>query len=251
MLIVPVSQVEIGFFSYIIIIWATLLFGGLFWGGQSAKSSQRMPRWTRLGSSCVLVIGAWIWAAVSLGTVVDWLITWLALGMFLSLLGDILLSGILERRRELLEGIGAFSLAHLAYITGIISISTDLHISRSEMGAPILVGVIASGMVGWYGVVFFRQPYHTLAHYASLPYTLLLSATAALSIILALQHPIFMLMSVGAILFLLSDLVLGMSLFRWPERFWLSDVVWVLYGTGQMLIVFGVLLQIVLNFPAA
>lgn len=249
--IVPVSQVEIGFFSYIIMFWGILLFGGLLFSGRKPKGNQQIPRWARLGSSCVLAIGAWLWFAISLGAIVDALIIWIALGMSLSLLGDVLLSGILQRRHALLEGMGAFAIAHIAYIIGLLAVGQALHLADWQRHLPWLLLFVVTSGTGWYLVVFFKQSYRTLAHYVALPYTILLSTTAGLSVIIALQNPFFSLLSVGTILFLLSDLVLAVALFRYAQRAWLHDVVWVLYGTGQMLIVFGLLLQLVLGFPAS
>lgn len=252
MLIVPVSQVEIGFFSYILMGWALLLFGGLCCGKRTEKSSQRMPLWTRLGSSGVLVIGAWLWFAITQGTAADQMALCFAVGMSFSLLGDVLLSGSVPRPRALLEGMVVFGLAHVAYILGIGSSMNAFYpmpVGLLPSHALMLFIFVLLGAVGWFTLVFYKQSYRTAAHYAALPYTLLLCTTAALSLSLALASAVFALVALGALLFLLSDGLLAAALFRWPQRGWLRDGVWVLYGTGQMLIVLGVFGQLVLEIP--
>lgn len=250
MLIVPVSDVEIGFFAYVLLAWGGLLFGGLFINRHHPKSSQQMPRWTRLASSCVLVIGAWMWFAVTLGTKIEMLVVWLALGMSLSWLGDIWLAGILDRRYWLVEGMSLFALAHISYIVGLLGLGN--HLALLDWPTVILsLGIFGlSGVAGWYVIVWYQNTRDT-ASYGALPYTLLLCATAGLSVALAIESPHFLLIAVGAVLFLLSDLILAIALFRAPQKGWLHDMVWMLYGTGQMLIVFGTLLQLVLGWPEA
>ncbi len=44
-------------------LWAALLSGGFAFGRADTKRTQRMPVWSRLGSSLALVVGAWSWYA--------------------------------------------------------------------------------------------------------------------------------------------------------------------------------------------
>ena len=55
-----------------------------------------------------------------------------------------------------------------------------------------------------------------------------------------MQSELFVLLAVGAALFLLSDLILAGGLFSDLKFPLIDDVVWLTYGPGQMLIVYSV-----------
>jgi uncharacterized membrane protein YhhN len=80
----------------------------------------------------------------------------------------------------------------------------------------------------------------------ALGYTLLLSATTGVTVAYALADRLFAPVAMGAILFLLSDLLLAVWIFH-DIVYRSFDLVWLSYGVGQMLIVIGtsVFLQIV------
>ena len=81
----------------------------------------------------------------------------------------------------------------------------------------------------------------------ALPYALLLASTAAAATSLALVDTRFLLLALGSILFLLSDLILAAQLFNGLKFASIGDVVWLTYGPGQMLIVFGLILITIVN----
>jgi hypothetical protein len=76
-------------------------------------------------------------------------------------------------------------------------------------------------------------------HWAALPYALLLAMTAGLACGLALQEGGFIPVALGAVLFLISDLILAARLFNHAYFRWIDDWVWLTYGPAQMLIVYG------------
>jgi hypothetical protein len=78
----------------------------------------------------------------------------------------------------------------------------------------------------------------TLLHWAALPYALLLASTAGFATGLALQDSTFLLLALGAALFLLSDLILAAQLFNHLQFPLIGDVIWLTYGPAQMLIVY-------------
>lgn len=96
----------------------------------------------------------------------------------------------------------------------------------------------AVGALGWW-VIVAKGANEALSAlvWPALGYTLLLSATAGISMAAALGDRSLRMLALGAALFLLSDLVLAVEIFRgaFPQD---TLVVWVLYGTGQALIVF-------------
>ena len=69
----------------LLILWAVLLFGGFVFGRVNAGRTGRMPLWTRLASSAVLVLAAWSWYVVSRGTTTSLFALLIAIGMTLGL----------------------------------------------------------------------------------------------------------------------------------------------------------------------
>lgn len=239
MLNLPISDVETTLLVILLLIWAGLLFGGLAFGQLNEDETHRMPTWTRLLSSLTLVVAAWVWFAVSQGTAIDVLSFGIAIGMTFGFFGDIFMARVLGIEPHVLSGMAAFGLGHVAYIIGLL-----LFALPHEIPAPTLIvyptwGLIA--LLGWY-IVVFRGSDKSKLVYAALLYALLLATTAAVATNLTLLNTTFVLLMVGAILFLISDLLLAAQLFKGVHFKYIGDVVWLLYGPGQMLIVFGVML---------
>lgn len=222
-------------------IWAILLFGGFALGKHNAEGTHRIPRWARMTSSLVLVIAGWSWYAITHDQPVQIYSLFIAIGMTLGCIGDLFMARlIIKRDNYVLGGIGAFALCHVAYIIGILRWSnhTGLNDSTARWGALIIWLLI--GLVGWFIVVFWRNQ-TSILHYAALPYTLLLSSTTGFSWGLLAQDSAYCALAAGAALFLFSDLVLAVGLFREKSRIPLSgDIVWLTYGPGQMLIVYSI-----------
>jgi hypothetical protein len=74
-----------------------------------------------------------------------------------------------------------------------------------------------------------------------------LATTLAFAINLSFVDRTFSLMILGSFLFLISDLILAAQLFNRLHFKYISDVVWLLYGPGQMLIVFAVILYTMID----
>ncbi|MCU0513578.1 MAG: lysoplasmalogenase [Anaerolineae bacterium] len=222
------------------LLWAALLFGGCALGRLNAERTRRMPAWTRLGSSLVLVAAAAVWAlALALPPLpaqpLAAFAMWLAAGMALGCLGDFFMAGFIPVKEPVLGGMAAFGAGHLAYSAGFLGLSRTL--SAPAPPAALLVWLLAA-VVLWY-VVVYRGSRRTLLHRAALPYALLLATTAGLATMTTFQDGALLLPAVGAALFLFSDLILAARLFN--QRFFplIDDVVWLTYGPGQMLIVYG------------
>ncbi len=217
-------------------IWAMLLFGGWLFGKLNADGSHRMPTWTRLGSSVALVIAAWLWASAGSWNSVTVLI---ALGMTLGCLGDCFMARVFPVPSFVLTGMSAFGLGHIFYISGLILFSNETlpTIATVRWGAWVVCWLFAAG--AWYGVVLRGQK-ATPLHYAALPYALLLATTTGSALGMALVEPGFIGLALGAALFLLSDLLLAAQLFNGLHFRMIGDVVWLLYGPAQALIIFSV-----------
>ena len=99
------------------------------------------------------------------------------------------------------------------------------------------------GLVGWYFVVYRGAGATgegvTIIHWIALPYALLLATTAGVATGLALADSGFLLLALGAALFLLSDLILAGDMFSGLSFPLIGDVIWLTYGPAQMLIVYS------------
>ncbi|MGB0388231.1 MAG: lysoplasmalogenase [Ardenticatenaceae bacterium] len=217
------------------LLWAVLLFGGFFFGKPHAQNSRRMPTWTRISSSFTLVVAAWSWYVFSF----DEFALLIAIGMTLGFVGDLFMAELLPLKNNVMGGIAAFGLGHIAYIAGILSIGRQLELNDASTQWNALAIWLLIGVLGWY-IVVFRGQTATILHRAALPYALLLATTTGLATALALEASAFVWLAIGAALFLLSDLILAAQLFNGLHFRLISDVVWLTYGPGQMMIVYSV-----------
>lgn len=218
-------------------IWAILLFGGFLFG--RGDTTRRMPTWTRITSSFVLVIAAWSWFAFSRGSSVVTFALLIALGMSLGFIGDLFMADLLSDGRSVIGGMVAFGLGHILYISAILTISNQLGLNAALPRWGALIAWLFIGALGWTFVVFRGQRATTL-HWAALPYALLLAGTAGFATGLALQAAAFVPLATGAVLFLLSDLILAAELFNSARFPFIGDVIWLTYGPAQALIVYSV-----------
>ncbi len=221
----------------LLVLWGMLLFGGFIFGKLNADESHRTPRWARMASSFALVVAAWSGTLFLLNSPTIQFILLVAIGMTLGFVGDLFMAQLLPLKDFVMGGIASFGLGHIAYILALLKLDNGgLDTSNLRWSALIVWWLI--GLIGWY-IVVFRQGERTPLHYAALPYALLLSSTAGLATGVALQSPIYVPLAIGAALFLLSDLLLAAQLFNHLHFRSIGDVVWLLYGPAQMLIVFG------------
>ncbi|MEQ8673682.1 MAG: lysoplasmalogenase [Aggregatilineales bacterium] len=246
----------------LLMIWAQLLFGGMMVGNPNPERTRRMPVWTRIGSSVMLVFAAWILFSflpapqanplnpILTDNVYDYVI-YIAIGMTLGLIGDLFMAKVIRIPRvdPVLPGMIAFGLGHIVYILGLLDIASKLSLNNdATLQASLVVWwIIAGGL--WFALIFLpAREKRGLLHFAALPYALLLASTVAIACALALENNQFVLVALGAILFLVSDLILAMHLFNKTYFPLIDDVVWLTYGPGQMLIVYGIVM-FGLGFP--
>lgn len=220
-------------------LWAALLFGGFALGARKVARERRMPTWTRMLSSLALVVAAWVWAAVGRDAPYALFSVLIAMGMTLGCVGDFALAGLLRLRQPVIGGIAAFGLGHVAYIAALAGFGSAHGLTAPAPRYAALGMWLLVGCVGWYAMVA-RGRRLTLLHRAALPYALLLAGTAGVATGLALQAPAFLLVALGAALFLASDLILAGQLFAGLDFPLIGDVIWLTYGPAQALIVYGV-----------
>jgi uncharacterized membrane protein YhhN len=223
----------------LLLAWAALLFGGFVLGQADAERARRMPVWTRLASSVVLVVAGWSWFWITRDRAGNSFALLIAAGMTLGFVGDLFMARLLPVPQYILGGIGAFGLGHLIYIAAFLRLG-----NQAGLAAPVPRGLawiawLLVGLMGWYLAVY-RGQRPTALHWAALPYALLLASTAGLATGLALQASAFVPLAIGGALFLVSDLILAAQLFNGVRFYLIGDVVWLTYGPAQALIVYAV-----------
>jgi hypothetical protein len=233
------SAVQRGWLVGLLAAWFALLFGGFLLGKPTLLRERRMPRWTRIGSSAVLVLASLSWFRIAAGTGAETFAALIALGMALCFVGDLFLARLLRVAQPLAAGMTAFGLGHVAYILAFGSFN-DTHPAGNPVAClAVWAGWLLIGIAGWWWLVF-RSRRRTRLRWAALLYTVLLTGTTTATLCLALRDARFAFAAVGATLFLISDTALAAELFgTWQSRS-LHDLVWLTYGPAQMLIVYSV-----------
>jgi hypothetical protein len=226
------------------VAWAGLLFGGYLLSPRAGAQERRMPRWTRLGSSLVLAIAAWVLALVLGGSPLAPYARLIALGMTLGFLGDLFMAHALPAPNHTLAGIAAFAVGHVAYIMAGLSLANILGLTAAAPRALAWLLWLVIGAVGWYLVIYRGQKQLDILDWAALPYALLLASTTGVATGLALQDARLVPLALGAALFLFSDLMIAAKLFAGRSLRWIDidDLIWLTYGPGQMLIVYTTLM---------
>ncbi len=228
---------------FLLLFWGILLFGGFIFG--SGQDGRRMPAWTRLGSSAVLVVAGISWALISREYATARYASLLALGMALGFAGDLSLAQVLlTGRKSQLAGIAAFAAGHLFYIPAIWQLGQQLGLTDNAVRLSALLAWWLLALLGWFFVVYRGERRRSL-RWPVLLYALLLATTAGVATGLALQAPAFWPLAAGSALFLFSDMLIGGNWFDGLDFPMIHDLIWLTYGPGQMLIVYsaGVALQ--------
>lgn len=208
---------------------AALAFGRL----NAAGTSRAIP-WMQRGSSLLLAASAWLLYLA--GDRSLWPLA-VAVGMSLSYLADLIMAEVIKLPSNVLGGMLAFGLAHCAYIVGMRSGSAALGLPGlpQAIGVALLIGVALA-----YWRLAVDTPRAPMAlRLGALGYLALLSGTAGVAAGMAFAAPQLWPLAAGALLFFISDAILGNQIFRehnWP---YVGDVVWLTYIVGQAGIVWG------------
>lgn len=197
-----------------------------------------LARWWFL-SSTVLCLTAWtVWAA-GRGRPLCGFALGIAAGMTLGMLAD--MYGIAPRAWRFAETMTVimplFSLGHVAYIGGCLHAAVRLDLKNRSTWAVSLGLWLLVGSAAWY-LATRDATQHVGLRWPSLGYTVLLASTAGAMTALAVHNRRFAALALGGALFLASDVVLAIHVFYDAPRYVLTTA-WSIYGTGQMLIVFG------------
>lgn len=221
-------------FRPLVLAWAIALFGGLCWGVLEGHGALPAVAGRMCSSLLLVAIGALAWVRSDGRSRYPMLIT---LGMILGTLGDFFNAGLFGPQLTTLAAMAAFGAGHVFYIAAAAGRLAPLPVAKVRKTAPIHIWFLL-GALGWWLVVFESSPGAELAPlvWPALGYTLLLSATAGVGTALGLAEGRTRRFGFGAVLFLVSDMVLGVEIFRgsFPQD---TLAVWLPYGCGQMLIV--------------
>lgn len=239
----PITPPQRYWLIALLILWAAFLFGGFIFGS-AADATRRMPAWTRMASSATLVVAAFSWYAFVRASPAGGYALLVAVGMTFGFTGDLLLSGMLPSGSNFIAGLLSFAVGHIFYITALLRFAAAAGLtSPSPRWGSLIVWVIIA-VVAWYLVVWRGATSAGIApeitHWIALPYAILLASTTGLATGLALQDGRFIPLAVGAGLFLFSDLILAGQRFGGLTFPLISDVIWLTYGPGQMLIVYSI-----------
>jgi uncharacterized membrane protein YhhN len=230
-------------------LWALFLLGGTLLSesvrsGTIASLKDQILLVSHLGSSALLVTAAWIGFLGYSRSLAAGTVALLAAGMTLGAIGDFFNGGVLQDLIPLpdpvLGGIAAFALGHIAYITACVRVARqqEFHSSGKRLAAIVFWQVF--GIVTWFFVVYCGTNRGAgLLVWPALPYSLLLAGTAGVASYLAMEDRRFILLASGAVLFLVSDLILAFRMFHgdFPMA---VHAVWLIYGPAQMLIVYSI-----------
>lgn len=215
-----------------------LLFAILFAVLESLALWKTWPKLEYIAKPAVMIIlFLWLWASVGLNGAS----LWFGLGLILSLAGDTLL--MLSLDRFFLFGLVAFLLAHLAYVIG-------FNIPLPEFS---LWGIVFAVMVSLGGARVIRRIVDALASkgqtrmrtpiivYSAVISIMLLSAMIKL-MDLTWDANAALLVSGGAFLFYISDIILAWNKFVAPIQYGRIYNI-AAYHLGQIILIAGVIAQ--------
>lgn len=211
---------------------------GFALGHLDSDRTHRSPTWARMLNSAALVLAAlaW-WRGISQDSPLSTYAALIFGGMAFSFLGDLLMAHVIPLPMHPVPGMLAFGVAHGIYVVGYARIGRALGLANSLAWVAGVGGGLLLAALAWW--VLIRAPDgDPVLGYGALVYALLLGGMSGAATALALQQPRFAVLAVGALLFLISDAILGNRLFRGNEWFLVGDAVWAIYIAGQSLIVF-------------
>lgn len=210
-------------------------------GRMNEDRSRKSIPWLQRSTSLQLVVIATVVAVTrSPGSLLGTFAWLIAGGMAVSFGADLVMASRIPSPARVVLGMLIFAIAHSLYIAGMLTGPAQ----QAQLGPGLFLAtelaLLAAGIMIW--ARFIREPRESaVLNIGSLGYLMFLATMAALATALCLGDSRWWALSIGGLLFLASDAVLGNQLFRrnlWPYS---SDVVWGLYIAGQAGIVLSTL----------
>ncbi len=203
-------------------------------GHTNEERTRRTIKSLRLSTSLILVACAWI--IFSASTTVRTPALLIAVGMSFGALGDLVLAEVIPLPKRMISGILIFSIGHLCYIAGFSQTARLLSLNDPFTESLLWVVFVVIAALLWFFLIYNPAKSRVL-NIGSLVYGWLIAIMAGTAAALALSDARFTLTAIGGVLFLISDIILGNRELRDNAWFLVHDVIWVLYITGQALIV--------------
>lgn len=214
---------------------AALGFGQLNAGG----TSRAIP-WLQRSTSLMLAVVAWLFyllAAASDSVAIFAL--WIAIGMSLSFVADLIMAEIIRLPNRVIGGIAVFALAHLSYLAAMFYLNGAGRVAAERWMLLWAIVFVLVALVYWRLMVYTPEAPRALL-VGSLIYLVVIGLMVGGAWGLATANRKLWILAGGALLFFISDAILGNQIFRrnnWP---YVGDVVWISYILGQAGIVWSV-----------
>lgn len=229
-------------FSGLAAAWVGLRLVGVAQGLATAPPDQLAPGVLSLTTSVLLAAVAW-WHAFRAPQRHSRFAVAVAVGMSCGLAGDLALSQhFVQGETSFLAGLGAFALGHAAYLVAMQPLVRGRHGRRARLVHAL---IMVAAVVLWYLFIWRAEKDLGGYRWVLLAYGALLASIAGSACGLAGIDSRFRLAAFGSVLFVFSDLWIGIVLFnpalasRAYEATGL-DLVWLSYGTAQFCLVFTV-----------
>lgn len=219
----------------------TILMGlfFLFWiqafvrGGWNAERTRyshrrdlRLTSFTLVVMAVTAVLGAW-------GSARAGYTLWILAGMTVIHIGDLITGELIRVRHPYLVATGIFGLGHLFYLAALVNGAGMAGTSIPAWGPLLGLG---AGFAVW---LVLRSSHRKSLVYPALAYALLLCGITGAGVGLAVAAPVLWPLSVGLVLFSISDLLLGLRELKNLKFFLMYDVIWFFYIVGQLFIVWS------------
>lgn len=207
------------------VLAGAIVLGVLYWAGWCWREGGGLPGLlVKTGSTALLAVFAYLAGG-------PWL---LVAGLALSSAGDAFLA--MDKPGEvkwLKPGMAAFFLAHVAYVALFWGLP-QADRSPLNLGAQVALVFGGAAFIRWLAPWLGAMRYPVFAYTA----IILVMGAAALRL-----QPQFLLVTLGAVMFVASDMILSLQLFTrpagGPKKTLPSLAVWGLYFFGQALIAWG------------
>jgi uncharacterized membrane protein YhhN len=209
-------------------------------GRPNPQGTGRMIPWLQRSTSLLLALAAWALALLGAGGHAATPYAYgVAIGMSLSYLADLIMAGMIRVPNRVLGGMIVFGLAHLAYLAALFSLDRALGLGAGPAMLGWAVAFLLIAVVYWRFAVDTPRTPRPL-RVGALGYLVLLAVMTGVAWGVAGSGPGLWTLAAGAMLFFVSDAILGNQIFRdhtWPG---VGDVVWITYIAGQAGIVWSV-----------
>jgi hypothetical protein len=218
--------------------WAALLVGTVVISLARGRTDHFFPFWSRAAQSALLVAIAAAWALGTRHFPVRGYSMLILGGMVSGHLGDINLGRILGLPEPVILGMIVFSVGHAFYVAACLRVAGTLRLSSTLAWVAGVTTLVTFVCILW-AVLMYTPEKPAVLTLGSLAYGLFLGTMVGCTVAVAMQDRGFAGLAIGGILFMVSDVILGLDFLRGAHWRYAGDVIWLSYILGQALIVFS------------